>query len=86
MDKVICIQDGLSKLIDRPHVKRGEIYHIIDTIPHTELDQDEARIANAAPGIWYQFVELPFYHWSGLFEKLEYDEQLEELEQVCNGK
>ena len=85
MDKVICIKDGENIFYpNRPHISLGEIYHILDVIPHTELR--EAAEHKAAPGDWYQFVEIPYYHWSGLFRKLEYDEQLEELEQTYNGK
>jgi len=77
MDKVICIQEGVNVYHpERPHIKRGEIYHILDIRPHTYFP--EAAKYNAKAGDWYQFVELPFYHWSGLFKKLEYDEQLED--------
>ena len=77
MDKVIFIQDGTNiHFTERPHIKRGDIYHILDVLPHTAFS--EAKTYNAAQGDWYQFVELPFYHWSGLFKKLEYDEQLED--------
>jgi len=69
---------------DRAHISRGEIFHVIDVRPHTSFE--EAGACNAAPGDWYELAEVPFYHWSGLFKKLEYDEQLEELEQVYNGK
>ena len=83
MDKVICIQDGVNKHFpDRPHISRGEIYHILDVLPHSELE--EASKLDAASGDWYQFVEIPYYHWSGLFRKLKYDEQLEELDQLYN--
>ena len=85
MDKVICIQDGFNNYHpDRAHISRGEIFHVIDVRPHTSFE--EAATCNAAPGDWYQLAEVPFYHWSGLFKKLEYDETLEELEQVYNGK
>ena len=84
MDKVICIQDGTNiHFTDRPHVSRGEIYHVLDVVQHTEFK--EAAQHNIAPGDWYQLVEIPYCHWSELFKKLEYDEQLEELEQVYNG-
>jgi len=73
----MCIKDGLSKLKDRPEVKEGEIYHVIDEIPHTQLNQDEVRVTNAAEGTWYYLAEIPFYHWSGLFEELQYEETLE---------
>jgi hypothetical protein len=76
MDKVICIQEGVNVYHpDRAHISRGEIYHVLDVKPHTYFE--EAVTLNAKPGDWYKLVELPFYHWSGLFEKLEYDEQLE---------
>ena len=45
-------------------------------IQDTELE--EAGKFDAASGDWYQFVEIPYCHWSGLFKKLEYDEQLED--------
>jgi hypothetical protein len=81
MDKVICIQEGVNIYHpDRPHIKCGEIYHVLDVVPHTELF--EASKCNARPGDWYELVEIPYCHWSGLFKKLEYDEQLEELEQT----
>ena len=76
MDKVICIQDGVNNYLPGPHIVCGDIYHILDVKPHTEFGEKVTKY-NMAPGDWYQFVELPFYHWSGLFEKLEYDEQLE---------
>jgi hypothetical protein len=76
MDKVICIQDGTNNHFpDRPHIRRGEIYHVLDVVPHTSFK--EAAKYNVAPGDWYEFVEIPYCHWSGLFKKLEYDEQLE---------
>ena len=77
MDKVICIQDGTNVYHpERPHIKRGEIYHVLDVFPHTSFE--EAAKYNVAPGDWYEFVEIPYCHWSGLFKKLEYDEQLED--------
>ena len=86
MDKVICIQDGVNiHHPERPHIRRGEIYHVLDVFPHTEFGK-EATQHNVASGDWYEFVEIPYCHWSGLFKKIEYDEQLEELEQTCNGK
>ena len=78
MDKVICIQEGVNVYHpDRAHTLRGEIYHILDVKPHTEFGEKVSQY-NLAAGDWYQFVELPYWHWSGLFEKLEYDEQLED--------
>ena len=78
MDKVICIQDGINTMFsDRPHIKRGEIYHVLDVFPHTELSEAESK-CNAKPGDWYELIEIPYCHWSGLFKKLEYDEQLED--------
>jgi hypothetical protein len=78
MDKVICIQDGTNNHFSgRPHISRGEIYHVLDVFPHTEFGE-EATQHNVASGDWYEFVEIPYCHWSGLFKKLEYDEQLED--------
>ena len=78
MDKVICIQDGTNiHFPERPHIKRGDIYHILDVLPHTAFSEAKTK-CNAKPGDWYELVEIPYCHWSGLFKKLEYDEQLED--------
>jgi hypothetical protein len=62
----------------------GDSIECIGVVPHTSFK--EAAKYNVAPGDWYEFVEIPYCHWSGLFMKIEYDEQLEELEQIYNGK
>ena len=75
MDKVICIQDGTNIFFSgRPHIRKGEVYHVLDVIPHTELKN--AVKHKAAAGDWYQLVELPYFHWSGLFAKVDYDDEL----------
>ena len=86
--RVICVQNSI--LIDKNNpncggviAHKGSIYTVIGTIQGEKMK--EMTGINFAPGIWYEFLELPgFHHHIRFLEILEDDIEVE-METTKNG-
>ena len=77
MFKVICIKDGVNDFGTGGIVKKGEIYHVLDSKDCEELAYFHPDNPNR--GTWYSLVERPNWHWHGLFLPIPYEDEVEEL-------
>ncbi len=70
MQKIICVRDGINDFgTSFGEVKKGEIYHVLDTTHHSQFQGWKA--SNPHTGLWYRLVERPGWHWHGLFQPLD---------------
>jgi hypothetical protein len=78
--RVICIESTTwaysknSKEIGTPSIKKGSIYHVINSFTGEQIRAMSENFKHAAQGIWYEFLELNGMHHSSRFLEIPDDD------------
>ena len=81
--RVICIKDSLwcdGPYQGQPCTRKGSIYHVTASIDAEEIRATRGILA--APGAWYQFLEVSGTHHHIRFLELPDDEVEEEVKEL----
>ena len=92
--RVICIESTTwaysknSEEIGTPSIKKGSIYHVTNSFTGEQVRALDENFKHAAPGIWYEFVEMTGMHHSMRFLEIpddDFEEGIQE-EQIAIEK
>jgi hypothetical protein len=86
--RVICIESTVwvyskrSEEIGTPSIKKGSIYHVTNSFTGEQVRALSENFKHAAPGVWYEFLELNGIHHSSRFLEIPSDEVEEAVDKL----